>query len=285
MRVAILDLHAKGTSNIIAGAVTDIIRSELVNSGMLNIVERTQMDEILKEQGFQASGCTDQSCAVEIGKLLAAHKILIGEVNKLGETFIITVRIVDIKKGLAEFSSKETASSEDILNEAASKLSNKLVARITGEAEPESFAKLEAKTVGGYYLRGIVPGLGQSYAGHNIRGIAYLSVFVAAGAFWGYSHWNYMKKEDDYDDLPAGTSNNTFDSKYKACKDAGRLGYIALGIWGLAYAANWVDIIFFSKPDFGTKTSFNEDRIFINFGAVSDEMNGESYLLSLCIRY
>jgi hypothetical protein len=40
---------------------------------------------------------------VEIGKLLSANKVLVGEVNQLDKTTIITVRIVDVSKGVAEF--------------------------------------------------------------------------------------------------------------------------------------------------------------------------------------
>ena len=85
MLVAVLDLEAKGVSKIISGAVTDIMRSEMVKTGLFTIVERGQMDEILKEQGFQQTGCTDQACAVKIGKLISARKILIGEVNRYEE--------------------------------------------------------------------------------------------------------------------------------------------------------------------------------------------------------
>ncbi len=70
MQVAVLDLNPKAVSKILAGAVTDMIRSEMVKTGLYTIIERTRMDEILKEQALQMTGCTDQTCAVKIGKLL-----------------------------------------------------------------------------------------------------------------------------------------------------------------------------------------------------------------------
>ena len=58
-----------------------------VNTGLFTVGERGEMDSILKEQGFQASGCTDIECAVKIGKLLSANKMLVGEIGKLGTKF------------------------------------------------------------------------------------------------------------------------------------------------------------------------------------------------------
>ncbi len=80
MQIAVLDLEPKGIPKIMAGAVSDIVRSELVKSGYFTVVERGQMDAILREQGFQMTGCTDSACAVQMGKLLSAKKILMGEI-------------------------------------------------------------------------------------------------------------------------------------------------------------------------------------------------------------
>ena len=52
MQIAVLDLQPKGVSKVLAGAVTDIIRSEMVKTGLFTVLERGQMKEILKEQEF-----------------------------------------------------------------------------------------------------------------------------------------------------------------------------------------------------------------------------------------
>ncbi len=51
------------------------------------------MNSILQEQEFQASGCTENECAVQIGKLLSTRKILVGTVNQLGATININARM------------------------------------------------------------------------------------------------------------------------------------------------------------------------------------------------
>jgi TolB-like protein len=137
--IAVLDFKGTDVPSAVSGAVTDLIKSDFVNTNLFKILERQQINEILKEQGFQQTGCTEQSCAVEIGKLLSAKKILIGEVTKVGQSIIITARIVDVEQGVIEFSAKETASSEDNIVAAASILTRSLIVQIKGESSlPEA---------------------------------------------------------------------------------------------------------------------------------------------------
>jgi hypothetical protein len=146
LTVAVLDLEARGMSKIAAMTVCDIIRSELIDSDRFLVVERNQMNVILKEQGLQQTGCTDSSCAVQIGKLLSARKVLIGEVNKLDTAIHITVRIVDVERGLAEFSTSEKAKSLDEIDIAAKSIVRKLTERITGRAIAAEKVKEEKET-------------------------------------------------------------------------------------------------------------------------------------------
>jgi hypothetical protein len=298
MRIAVMDLKEDGISKQTAKTISNMIRIDLINTDKFAVIERNQIDIILKEQGFQQSGCTDQECGVQIGKLLSAKKIFIGEVAPIGNAIILTVRIVDVEKGISEFAAKEKVENIEDLDNAVGRITAKLIAQI--DKAPEQLPYSEKKfvqqkkeisepiTVGGYYSRGIIPGWGQYYAKHTESGFIYLSAFVAAGTFWGYSHWNFQKKKDDYDNLPAGTSQNEIDSKYKAYKAAGKMANISLTIFGITYIANWVDILFFSKPDFNAKTSINEKkRVFINFESTNNKNNSNEgfYLLSVNIKF
>ena len=54
------------------------------------------MEKILDEQKFQRSGCTDEECAVEVGKILGVERMVIGSVGLVGETYTLNTRIVDV---------------------------------------------------------------------------------------------------------------------------------------------------------------------------------------------
>tara|TARA_Y100000034_G_C6793825_1_gene355619 strand:- start:84 stop:809 length:726 start_codon:yes stop_codon:yes gene_type:complete len=99
MAIAILDLEGRGISELEAQTLTDRMRSELVNTGAVTIVERSQMQEILEEQGFQQTGCTSDECAVEVGKLLGVQNMVTGSIGKIGSSYTLDVRMFVVETG------------------------------------------------------------------------------------------------------------------------------------------------------------------------------------------
>tara|TARA_B100000315_G_scaffold260882_1_gene326778 strand:- start:1369 stop:2085 length:717 start_codon:yes stop_codon:yes gene_type:complete len=97
--IAILDLEGRGISTLEAQTLTDRMRSELVKTGAVTIVERSQMNEILGEQGFQQTGCTSTECAVEVGKLLGVSNMITGSIGKIGSSYTLDIRIFEVQSG------------------------------------------------------------------------------------------------------------------------------------------------------------------------------------------
>ena len=97
--VAVMDMEGRGISKIEAQTLTDRMRSELVRTGAVTVVERGQMQTILSEQDFQLAGCTSDECAVEIGQLLGVTMMITGSVGKIGSTYTLDLRTIDIETG------------------------------------------------------------------------------------------------------------------------------------------------------------------------------------------
>jgi len=57
------------------------------------------MEEILKEQQFQASGCASEECVVEMGQLIGVDRMVAGSIGKIGPLFIISLRLLDVGTG------------------------------------------------------------------------------------------------------------------------------------------------------------------------------------------
>jgi hypothetical protein len=97
--IAVMTLH--GTSGITkdeSELLSDRLRVEFFKTGMVDVMEREQMAEILKEQGFQQSGaCTNESCLIEMGQILGVRKLVSGSIGKVGKLFLLNVRVIDIK--------------------------------------------------------------------------------------------------------------------------------------------------------------------------------------------
>lgn len=81
--------------------ISDRLRAELFNTGNVNVMERNQMQDILKEQGFQQSGatCTDEACLVQMGQLLGVQYLIAGSLGKLGSMYMVNIRSIDVQTG------------------------------------------------------------------------------------------------------------------------------------------------------------------------------------------
>lgn len=97
--VAIIDFEANGISDGEARALTDRLRNELFRFKNFQVMERSFMEEILEEQGFQLSGCTSDECVVEVGRLIGVEQMLGGSISKIGDVFTVSARIVSVETG------------------------------------------------------------------------------------------------------------------------------------------------------------------------------------------
>jgi hypothetical protein len=99
---AVLDLEGRGISALEAATLTDRMRSEMVKTGAVTVVERGQMQQILSEQDFQMTGCTSDECAVEIGQMLGITKMIAGSIGKIGSTYTVDLRTINVASGAIE---------------------------------------------------------------------------------------------------------------------------------------------------------------------------------------
>jgi TolB-like protein len=99
--IAVIDIENRaGLTSEEAEVFSEVLRTELVKTDRFTVLERKDMAFILKEQGFQQSGaCSDASCIVEVGKLLAVQKMVGGAIGKIGNSYSINLKIIDVQTG------------------------------------------------------------------------------------------------------------------------------------------------------------------------------------------
>ena len=105
IKLAILTLkNANGVSQGESELISDRLRNEFFATGKVDVMERDQMQEVLKEQGFQQSGttCSDEGCMVELGRMLGVKRLVAGSIGKLGTMFMVNVRSINIETGKVE---------------------------------------------------------------------------------------------------------------------------------------------------------------------------------------
>jgi hypothetical protein len=83
--------------------LTDRLLVELARTTRFEVTERAQRDEILKEQAFQQTGvCDEASCLAKVGKLLGVQKMVGGSVGRMGKTYTVSLRMVNVETGSIE---------------------------------------------------------------------------------------------------------------------------------------------------------------------------------------
>lgn len=100
--IAVLDFGSLVLSELELVSITNQFRSNLVRLNQFTVLNRSKMEIILQEQSFQLSGCTEEACAVEVGKLLNVNYIFIGEVGKIGMTYTIDISLINVETGQIE---------------------------------------------------------------------------------------------------------------------------------------------------------------------------------------
>ena len=155
-RVAILNFKANNTATAYADVVRDILEVHLYKTNAYDIVERNQIDVILKEQGIEDKYCSDTGCAVRIGKILSVDTVVIGSVNRAGK-FTITIKFVNVKEGIVEYADSEIADIESVIEDAVNTLAKRSAERLT-DGSPASRSRAGQSNLADYYYRGIIPG-------------------------------------------------------------------------------------------------------------------------------
>jgi len=102
---AVLDLAANGVSETDVSSLSERMRYEMFRTGVFNMMERGKMQDILKEQGFQQTGaCNTDACAVEVGQLIGVEKMVAGSLGRVGKTYTVILRLIDVRTGKVEHS-------------------------------------------------------------------------------------------------------------------------------------------------------------------------------------
>jgi len=100
LNIAVNNLVGNGIENSTINIISNRLRSELINTGVFRVMERNEMENVLKEQGFQKTGaCNEASCLVEVGQILGVDRMVAGSVGRVESFFTIDLRIINVATG------------------------------------------------------------------------------------------------------------------------------------------------------------------------------------------
>lgn len=79
--------------------ITDTINIVLSNFQDFVMIDRSQLQNVLKEQAAQQSGFIDSEKAVKVGKILGAEVLVVGAIQHDGINYRITARMTEVETG------------------------------------------------------------------------------------------------------------------------------------------------------------------------------------------
>ena len=112
-KVAVMDFKTVGDSTDLGEGAAEILRTTLMETGKYTVVERSMLKAALEEQKLSLSGVVDQTTAVGIGRILGAQLVAVGSVVKMGESYTLNIRFVDVATGEVVSGKKLTAQSRE----------------------------------------------------------------------------------------------------------------------------------------------------------------------------
>jgi len=130
-----------GLSDGEVNIMTERVDYSVAQSTKFTLISRTDIDEILKEQGFQQSGaCANKSCLVEVGQLLAVKNIISGSIGKMGSIYSISLKMYDVQTGeiKAQIVEDFKGSKEELLSHSIPYATKKLIKVYSGEKISEN---------------------------------------------------------------------------------------------------------------------------------------------------
>jgi len=117
--------------------------AELVATQEFVVLDRSRMDYILQEQGFQQTGACDAAeCRVQVGQLLGVDKLVAGNLVRFGTTYMLRLDYLDVGSGRIEKSVDLQGEGElqqlmgDLCEQGARKLALSVSPRVQEELQP-----------------------------------------------------------------------------------------------------------------------------------------------------
>lgn len=118
----------------------DMMISDIKKTPKLNVVERTRLEQVIKELKMTRSAAFDAKSTVQLGKLLGVEYLIFGSFFNLFGKFRIDARVVKVETGEISLAVSVSGKQEDF-----DTLEQKLVQKILNKLFPEKKSRLYTK--------------------------------------------------------------------------------------------------------------------------------------------
>ncbi|MFP4055360.1 MAG: hypothetical protein ACLF0G_00650 [Candidatus Brocadiia bacterium] len=98
-RLAVVPIRSVGVDERTASALTVALEAELHQTGRFVLAERTDIQRVLETHRLQAGQLFDREQRLsQVGKALGVRAIVVGRVERVGETYVAALKVVDVNR-------------------------------------------------------------------------------------------------------------------------------------------------------------------------------------------
>ena len=129
---------AEGVYPALSVTIADKIAEELLASNLYEILDRSYVAQVLKEQEFQLSGLVSEADVKKAGDFLGADYVCVSRISRIEMFYVISAKIINVETGLiiAQTSAEEEGSTA-VIFELSSRVGKQLVQSLRGD-QPET---------------------------------------------------------------------------------------------------------------------------------------------------
>jgi len=141
--VAVMEFASKGgVTQKQMDALGDMLANEIREMGDYRVIGKSDIRAALNfEEQKSLLGCTDEACIAELGGALGVRWVVVGNVSKFGQTFLLNLKILDVEMiRVAKGVSKKVTGGEDKLIDALAQAAGELIEGARASMHPDAAA-------------------------------------------------------------------------------------------------------------------------------------------------
>jgi TolB-like protein len=97
--IAVFPFTGAGLSALDLRSLTLIFEESLARFDSLEVIDQSKRERVLAYLEPSLLTCEDVDCAIKAGRMLSADTIVLGTVSRIGEQFVISARVMDLRTG------------------------------------------------------------------------------------------------------------------------------------------------------------------------------------------
>jgi hypothetical protein len=106
LNISMSQIKAVNIPEQLAVSIQEQLESDMINYGRYNYVSRADMDAIMLEMKFSQTGMSEsEEGLLKAGNMLGVDKIITGTISRVGRTYNVVLKLIEVKSARIEASS------------------------------------------------------------------------------------------------------------------------------------------------------------------------------------